>query len=220
MKTKRKEEVVSYDTQGPTRIEYGNLDQVYNEFNHKLFAGKLPPVIISLHRKTKALGYCWKDKYKKRGDNTKICEVALNPDSFPKRKDIEILSTLVHEMAHVWQFTFGKPTRGGYHNKEWAEKMKEVGLYPSTTALPGGKETGPQCSHYIITGGVFDKLAQEIIEKGFKFNWESIPQEAKAKKKDTSKTKFTCPECEQNAWAKDTANLECGDCNCRMEVEE
>jgi ribosomal protein S27AE len=37
-----------------------------------------------------------------------------------------------------------------------------------------------------------------------------IDQEAKAKK--ASKTKFSCPECGQNAWAKPDASLICGNC--------
>ena len=35
-------------------------------------------------------------------------------------------------------------------------------------------------------------------------------------KKDTSKMKFSCPECGQNAWAKIGANLVCGICEVRM----
>lgn len=44
--------------------------------------------------------------------------------------------------------------------------------------------------------------------------WQSAPEgkggQAKAKK--ASKTKFTCPECGQNAWAKADAALICGAC--------
>jgi hypothetical protein len=42
----------------------------------------------------------------------------------------------VHEMAHVWQHAHGKPSRNGYHNKEWAAKMDERGLIPSDTHPP------------------------------------------------------------------------------------
>jgi hypothetical protein len=34
-------------------------------------------------------------------------ELALNPDVFTGRSDELILSTLVHEMVHVWQETHG-----------------------------------------------------------------------------------------------------------------
>jgi transcription elongation factor Elf1 len=35
---------------------------------------------------------------------------------------------------------------------------------------------------------------------------------AQAKAKNASKTKFTCPDCGQNAWAKPNALLICGSC--------
>ena len=46
---------------------------------------------------------------------------------------------LVHEMVHVWQEQYGHPASRGYHNKQWAAKMKAVGLQPSGTirTLPG-----------------------------------------------------------------------------------
>jgi hypothetical protein len=56
----------------------------------------------------------------------------------------------VHEMVHVWQHAFGKPSAGGYHNKQWAAKMKAVGLQPSSTGYVGGKETGQRVTHYVI----------------------------------------------------------------------
>jgi hypothetical protein len=31
--------------------------------------------------------------------------------------------------------------------------MKEIGLHPSATGEPGGKETGKHMSHYIVSGG-------------------------------------------------------------------
>ena len=31
-------------------------------------------------------------------------------------------------MCHQWQQHFGKPSRNGYHNKQWADKMESVGL--------------------------------------------------------------------------------------------
>ena len=56
-------------------------------------------------------------------------------------------------MAHVWQETMGEPSRRGYHNRQWAEKMREVGLQPTSTGEPGGMETGQAVTHYIIPEG-------------------------------------------------------------------
>ena len=69
-------------------------------------------------------------------------EIALNPSHFRDRSTEQSLSTLVHEMTHLEQHHFGKPSRAGYHNKQWAGMMKAVGLIPSDTGAPGGKEVG------------------------------------------------------------------------------
>jgi hypothetical protein len=44
--------------------------------------------------------------------------------------------------------------------------------------------------------------------------------EAARRRKAASKTKYTCPACELNAWAKPGVNLVCGDCGETMEPEE
>src|SRR2546430_12513985 len=76
-------------------------------------------------------------------------------------------------MAHLWQHHFGTPPRGGgyYHNREWAAKMKEIGLYPSSTGAAGGKETGQNMSHYVIAGGAFATACAALVSDGFKLAW-------------------------------------------------
>ena len=135
----------------------------------------------------------------------------MNPDCFSGRQDEAILSTLVHEMTHVWQHTHGTPSRKSYHDRQWASKMKEVGLYPSSTGEPGGKETGQSVTHYIVAGGRYANAYAKLQAKGFLLHWQSAApgKEARAK---ASKTKFVCPECEQNAWAKPDAQLIFGEC--------
>ena len=80
----------------------------------------------------------------------------------------ETLSTLVHEMVHLWQQHHGKSGRGRYHNREWAEKMKQVGLYPSNTGKPGGREVGQQMTHYVIEGGAFAVAFEALASGGFR----------------------------------------------------
>jgi hypothetical protein len=112
-------------------------------------------------------------------------------------------------MCHVWQQTHGKAPRRGYHDRQWAAKMKEIGLQPSDTGEAGGKETGQSMSHYILPEGRYAKAYIKLAAQGFQLHWQSS-ELAKAKK--SSKTKFTCPECGQNAWAKPDALLICGEC--------
>jgi len=197
-----------------TRAEYQAFQEAYDFFNAELFGGKLPNVLVTLQRHARAKGYFSPERFSGRlNDKVAVHELALNPDSFIGRTDEEILSTLVHEMTHVWQQTYGRVPRRAYHDRQWAAKMKEIGLQPSTTGSPGGKETGQSVTHYIVDGGAYANAYGKLKERGFQLHWESAPGEegARANKK-ASKTKYTCPECGQNAWAKPNALLICGAC--------
>jgi hypothetical protein len=195
-----------------TRTEYSELDRAYDFFNARLFGGELPPVLITLQRHAGAKGYFSPQRFNGRRNKAHAHELALNPDVFTGRTDELILSTLAHEMAHVWQQEHGAPSRGGYHNRQWAEKMKEIGLHPSETGEHGGNETGQRVTHYIVPGGPFQIAALELMQTGFAINWQSPAASAASKAKAASKTKFTCPVCEQNAWGKPDSKLICGAC--------
>ncbi len=192
---------------------YVLLDQAYAFFNQALFASELPPVAITLQRKKAAYGYFHAKKFQSK-TGQESSEIALNPDAFLKRDERTILSTLVHEMVHVWQHEFGKPSRNSYHNKEWARKMKQVGLIASDTAEPGGKSTGQRVSHYIEANGPFDVQCKMFIQDNHAaITWGSVRDQTSSALKPVSKVKFTCPACGQNAWAKPTASLKCGLCD-------
>ena len=90
--------------------------------------------------------------------------------------------------------------------------MREIGLQPTSTGEPGGMETGQSVSHYIIPDGRYAKAYAKLAAQGFALHWQSIPASKQGRAKKASKTKFTCPECGQNAWAKPDALLICGEC--------
>jgi predicted SprT family Zn-dependent metalloprotease len=132
----------------PTKRTYDDLTSAYDFFNERLFDGKLPRCLITMQRKNKSYGYFAGGRFGTLDGEEIADEIALNPSHFRARTAEQNLSTLVHEMVHLWQHHHGKPSRTGYHNKEWAAMMKAVGLIPSDTAAPGGKETGQHVSHY------------------------------------------------------------------------
>ena len=205
---------------GITGGEYTAFEQAYQWFNAKLFENTLPPCLITLQRKARSRGYFANDRFEHRAGGNTTDEIALNPDTFRGRSDKEILSTLVHEMVHCWQRHFGKVGRGGYHNKEWAAHMVTVGLMPTNTGEAGGKTTGQSVTHYIMDAGAFDRAADALLATGFQLRWQSYARnEEEGKRKGASKTKYTCPDCGQNAWARPSANLVCGDCEVHMEEE-
>ncbi|AYD47150.1 SprT-like domain-containing protein [Arachidicoccus soli] len=126
-----------------------------------MFNSELPDILINLARKKNAAGFFaygrWIDEI-----GSIVHEIAINPDTFKHSMDIDFHQTLVHEMCHLWQYSFEKPSRRGYHNKEFADKMKEVGLMPSSTGRPDGNEVGQNMSDYPIKGGRFELSFKEI----------------------------------------------------------
>ncbi|WP_073211888.1 SprT-like domain-containing protein [Acidocella aminolytica] len=235
-------------TDNPTRQVYVGFSEAYEHFNQVLFEGRLPGCIITMQRHKGALGYFAGDRFGEIAGDGKTDEIALNPVHFKGRTAEETLSTLVHEMTHLEQHHFGSPSRGGYHNAEWAKLMKRVGLQPTDTGRAGGKETGPSMTHLIVEGGPFESACRALLGKGFEIRysdrWGDVDNdgsrsrapsrpagngddegqgegEAPApRKKTANKTKFTCPDCGANAWGKPSLNLLCGDCSVRFVSED
>jgi len=202
-----------------TPVEYSGLQEAYDHFNAELFDGKLPDVFITMQRRAHSKGYFAADRFSARTGKFARHELALNPDAFVDRSDEQICSTLVHEQAHVWQQTYGKPSAGAYHNKEWATKMKTVGLQPSSTGVVGGKETGQSITHYIVPGGPFAKAHAKLAATGWKLNLQSAHRPG-SNGGTNSKTKFSCMGCGQNAWGKPDLAITCTPCGLKMRAAD
>jgi hypothetical protein len=198
-----------------TPIEYGGLQEAYDHFNAALFDGALPDVFITYQRKANSFGYFSPDRFSGRVGKFGKHELALNPDGFIGHSDEQIVQTLVHEMTHVWQHAFGKPSKRGYHNKEWAAKMKTIGLQPSSTGMVGGKETGQRMMDYIIPDGPFTTAYARLAATGWALNLQSAHQQGR-KTTPNSKTKFSCAACGQNAWGKPDLAIMCEPCGLKM----
>lgn len=205
---------------GITTIQYKTLDEAVNYFNKKLFDGKLPDVFIIFQRKPRMAGHLSFERLSERDGKNKVTELALNPDMFYERTDIEILSDMVHEMVHLQQHCFGNPPRKSYHDREWGDMMKAIGLYPSKTGEPGGKETGQSMDDYIIEGGKFEIAAGAFLLGGKKLLLESIPTPKVEKEKKRTRWKWTCPVCMTNVWGKKDLHVACGDCGELFVIEE
>lgn len=208
----------------PTKETYDQLGQACERLNRDLFGGELPGCLITLQRKRRTYGYFSGGRFA-REDGQLTDEIALNPAHFRDRPLPEVLATLAHEMCHLWQHHFGKPGRGRYHNRQWAEKMKEVGLQPTDTGEEGGKETGDRVHHLIVPDGPFDRAVRKLLGKGFAITWTERPQMEPApsgenageeegetpEPKSGKRVKYVCPECDLKAWAKHEARLVCGE---------
>lgn len=218
----------------PTSKFYGLLQFLFDYYNEHLFESMINDCMIVITRKKNVAGYYipkrWLDS--KKGIES-VDELALNPTMFHKYPMTEICQTIVHEMVHAWQQTYGKPSRRGYHNKEWASKMISIGLIPTDTGKPGGKQTGFFMSDYpekdgkflketeiLINSEVFKDLYFDINPQLLKLIDESKPlheqltnlviEEAPNQEKPKSKVKYSCS-C-ANVWGKPDLNLKCNTC--------
>lgn len=209
----------TYDTiTNPTAKIYKLLDDAYAFFNEELFEGKLPGCLITMQRKSKARGYFSPERFESRSDaELKTHEIALNPMHFKDRTDEEIISTLVHEMVHVWQQEFGNPPRRGYHDREWAGRMEMIGLVPSNTGEPDGRRTGQSMSHYINHSGKFSRLVKVFLGKNGSIICQDAPVLAPIRKAK-NKMKYTCPRCGINAWGKAGIKILCGSDNVELQM--
>jgi SprT-like family len=208
-------------TVNPTKVTYDGLDGAYDWFNTVLFDGTLPRCLITLQRKNGSFGYWGGERFGTRDGSEKHDEIALNPVHFKERTVEQILSTLAHEMCHLWQAHHGTLPRSGYHDRQWAAKMVEIGLQPTDTGAPGGKVTGQKMTHLIIDGGPFADAAAALLKRGwtqpYVSLWEEGAERARtAAVKRASKTKFSCPCCGNAAWGKPDLKIVCGDCDKEM----
>lgn len=185
-------------------IYIGYLETAFGHFNQALFDGELPPVVITMIRKKNSAGYFHAEQWSAKSGE-KLHQINMSPNCFDDSLK-EVLSTLAHEQAHLWQEVYGKPSRNGYHNKEWAAKMHAIGLAPDNGK---GGETGQRVSHNIKKDGPFDRAADALIQAQ---GWDAMPlysglQKSKSK---NSRAKYTCPVCLASVWGKPGLGIRCG----------
>src|SRR5437016_2105262 len=100
--------------------------------------------------------------------------------------------------------------------------MEALGLMPTDSGVPGGNRVGQRVTHYIVGGGPFDLACTELLAGGIKVEWQSREgsQSAATVRSNRSKTKYTCPTCGLNAWAKPDVPLVCGECEEHLVAKE
>ena len=198
---------------GNPNQDYIKLVEAYDYFNQKIFDGHLPDVLITLRGNRSFIGYFCPAEFSTRQPESriKVDGLAINPQ-YLSRTDIEILSTLVHEQCHVWQEHFGKPSKGSYHNVEWATKMLAVGLTPFSNSNHD-LMTGTSMSHTIMPDGRFQQLATALLDTGWTLTITELPPTAmNGRAAQKKKVKYTCPDCQTKVWGRPNLHIGCNDC--------
>lgn len=197
------------DTIKPTTELYANLQKAFDQLNVGLFAGELPQVIITLQRKKNVLGYYCHNRFGDANKN-RLDEIALNPQYTNFRDPMETISTLAHEMVHLWQHHFGKPTPSNHHNAEWGRKMMDIGL-PPRPCKPGGKTTGNKVTHSIDPDGMFASIAPAVLSAcdSLQGIGDIAPEGPKPVRKSGSYKKYECPCCFSIVRARTGMSISC-----------
>jgi predicted SprT family Zn-dependent metalloprotease len=202
----------------------------FDYFNKKLFEDQLPrPMLLYTRNNNIIGGYYSPDKWS-NGDGTMIDEIAINANLMADGNEVELFQVLIHEMSHLWQHKHGTPGRGGYHNVEWAEKAKAIGLKPYSTKDPE-QETGDSITTKFIEGGPA-MLAVANMPEEISIPWYAVPMaepdgprpespkpeepEVPEVPKAGKRTKYTCHKCGANIWGKAGLNIQCLDCSTKF----
>ena len=97
----------------------------------------------------------------------------------------DILTTLLHEMTHSWQATYGKPSNSWFHNKEFQLKMLEFGIICNSNGCHSG--AGDPFVYLLKKHGIIFNRDSEAESDGI----IKIPTKAKSKGQSKLK-KWSC----------------------------
>lgn len=202
----------------PTEEQYAAYQSLFDYLNEQLFDNQLPACMLTFTANGKRSdGYFSGQSWVKEGEA--VHEISLNSEYVKKHSLKETMVLLAHQMVHLWQKEKGRPAKQGYHNREWASRMKAIGLIPSRTGKEGGKETGRQMRQYVKAGGRFEAAYEAMTEA------REIPFQARNEKEGWGmgageREKYTCPECGVKIWSRGGLQALCGRCGVVFEGEQ
>lgn len=228
---------------------YSKIQTVIDLLDKRFFSGakkeKIPQLVFAINNKCRScvIAYVQADALYDKKTDTKLQYMGINPD-YLDRSLGEILSTICHELCHVYEHAYIHIPRGGYHDKQWAELMKDCGLEPKYY-----NTSKTSVSHVIIKDGAFEKFVAEFEEKygADYFNIVSYSAEVKRrtrkelglgdededgdtprpdnadkpiKKYNRNKIKYVCGGCGMKVWGKSGLSIHCNKCDEDLEEEE
>ncbi len=212
----------------PTSEQSVHLTNALEHFNHELFNGILPmhKVMAVFTRNPHIIGgYFSPDKWED-DDGNPVHEIAINSNIMLNQNPVEVFGIIVHELMHFWQWELGKPTRNGYHNKEWCLYAEEIGLECYDTQ--GDRTVSSQNVHTKIAKDGLTEAAIAEMEEGMYLPYTALPEpdntpvpqggggggrkkddDKPRKKRAGTRSKYTCSFCGLNVWAKTGVMIQC-----------
>ena len=155
----------------PAQEIVDDLHRLFDFLNRRFFDDELPYCQFSLKRHNGTNGFYTPESYNR--EDGKYCdEITMNPAFYNPDNPLPFIEVLLHQMCHLWQRHYGTPGRGGYHNRELANKMLSIGLQPSSTGIEGGKETGDTMHQYAIPGSSLERVIRNLINDRVVLRWQ------------------------------------------------
>ncbi|MDR0325032.1 MAG: SprT-like domain-containing protein [Oscillospiraceae bacterium] len=197
-------------TLGKTTFE---LERLFRLLNAEYFADELerPIITVQTSGKKPALGWCSNDKRWKEGDKAAYYEINLSAE-YLTRSDVEIVTTLLHEMVHLYCSEHGiKDTSrsGTYHNEKYKTAAEAHGLTITYNDKYGWHDST------LKDPAIIEKL--KVNRQAFKVARQTAQPKASGKK--SSSRKYTCPACAITVRATKEVSIMCADCMELMTVE-
>lgn len=180
-----------------------NLKDIYGCLNQSLFDGQLSDEIYLAVGHIKTDGIYLYDKWDDEKNPEHYDEILINENLLNQSKEAW-LAMLAHQMIHKWQHDFGnqKP-RKHYHNKEYVEKAASIGFII---------KCGEPNEQLIDSNGKFMQAIQ-TVDVSLILKPRNVSSQLSQENKSGNKSKYTCPSCGFNSWAKPGVTNICCDCN-------
>ena len=180
------------------------LERWFDATNYYLYDNELEKPVITYSPDPKGKSYGWFTTYKawKQGEQESY---EINISANLERKATDILATLMHEMAHLYNkmHDLKDCSRGGtYHNRQFKDTAEKHGLTVEQDKKYGWTKTAirPELADWA-----------EQITAEYKMMHRTEPTNGTETKKRTS-YKHVCPCCGAIARTTKRISLICGDC--------
>jgi hypothetical protein len=193
----------------PTKTKFTAYQEMFDYLNQTLFKNILPKCMLSFSRQRSSSHTLFTSEQWHEKAGSAMPEISLNLKQLSKGEPIEVIATMVRQMVHLWQERYGHPSQKGYYNREWAEKMTEIGLIPSATGLPGGKPTGQTIRHYIENNGLFDQAFRKMPDTCL-LPFQPRALDGEKNKGNKEKVMYQCIGCGTKVWGKGGLEIVCG----------
>lgn len=186
-----------------------SMMSAFNAINDHFYNSELEKPVIAFKEGKRKQAYGWIETHKQwvQGKNERY-EINLSVDFLGERSVEDTISTLMHEMVHLYNILNGikDTSRGGvYHNKKFKEAAEAHGLI-----IDFNEHIGWSITH------LQDETKQWIAEninikdiKIYKRVAEKVPGASKPKQ---SMKKLVCPSCGAIARVTSDVKLICGEC--------